>query len=78
MAITVQLRANLLQSSELNSSVTTFDLGSDLEKTSIPNKTVIITTINATWAEENNVLDLYMDQGSFSRCQHIHHTAIFC
>ena len=50
MAITVQLRANLLQSSELNSSVTAFDLGSDLEKTSMPNKTVIITTINVAWA----------------------------
>ena len=60
MASTVQLRANLLQSSELKSSVTAFDLGSDLEKTSMPNKTVIITTINAAWAEENNVLDLYM------------------
>ena len=60
MAITVQLRANLLQSSELKSSVTAFDLGSDLEKTSMPNKTVIITTTNAAWAEENNVLDLYM------------------
>lgn len=60
MAITVQLRANLLQSSELNSSVTAFDLGSDLEKTSMPNKTMIITTINAALAEENNVLHLYM------------------
>jgi len=47
MAITVQLRANLLQSSELNSFVTAFGLGSDLEKTLMPNKTVIIKTINA-------------------------------
>ena len=60
MAITVQLRLNLLQSSELNSFVTAFDLWSDLEKTSMPNKIVIITTINAAWAEENNVLQLYM------------------
>ncbi len=56
----VQLRANLLQSSELNSSITAFDLGSDLEKASMPNKTVIITTINTAWVEENNVLLLYM------------------
>lgn len=60
MAITVQLRAKLLQILELNSSVAAFDLGSDLEKTSIPNKTVIITTINVAWVEENSVLDLYM------------------
>lgn len=47
-------------SSELNSSVTAPDLGSALEKVSMPNKTVIITTINAAWAEENSILDLYL------------------
>lgn len=47
-------------SSELNSSVTAHDLGSALEKASMPNKTVIITTINAAWAEQNSILDLYL------------------
>lgn len=36
------------------------DLGRLLEKVSMPNKTVIITTINAAWAEHNSLLDLYL------------------
>ena len=60
MAVRVQLSANLLQSAELSSSITVTELGSALEKASMPNKTVIITTINAAWAEENSILDLYL------------------
>jgi len=47
-------------SAELNSSVTAHDLGSALEKASMPNRTLIITTINAAWAKENSILDLYL------------------
>jgi hypothetical protein len=47
-------------SAELSSSITVTELGSALEKASMPNKTVIITTINAAWAEENSILDLYL------------------
>lgn len=48
------------QSAETNSSVITADLGSVLENASMPNKTLIITTINAAWAEHNSILDLYL------------------
>lgn len=47
-------------SAQFNSSVTAHDLESALEKASTPNRTVIITTINAAWAKENGILDLYL------------------
>eukprot|EP00253_Pinus_taeda_P025837 PITA_25837 len=60
MAISIQLSANLLQKAELNSSATVTDLESALKNASMSNKTVIITTINAAWAEEKSILDLYL------------------
>lgn len=59
-------------STELNSSVTVYDLRSALEKASMPNKTLIITTINAAWAKENSILDLYLQSFRIGeRTQHL-------
>eukprot|EP01018_Ginkgo_biloba_P018020 Gb_18388 [translate_table: standard] len=37
------------------------DLEIILAKTSMPNKTLIITTLNAAWAEENGMLDVFLE-----------------
>jgi len=47
-------------SAEMSSPTAIAELGSVLEKASMPNKTVIITPINAAWAEEKSILDLYL------------------